>query len=218
MTDTPTALEQAALRSRVYGLLARALRPPDETEHAWLREEFLPAAHALAVTPDDLLAEDELPTLEQHRRDFHQLFDSHGPMTVTPYAIEYLKEWPQQSLLDTVQLADVQGFYRAFGLEVSQTGSERCDHVRLELEFLHFLGLKEAIALDREDAEHLEVVRHAQKRFLEDHAGRWPARFADAVERHDAPVYYCKLARLIRTWVETDMKMVGCTPRRPVTV
>jgi TorA maturation chaperone TorD len=74
-------------------------------------------------------------------------------------------------------LADLGGFYRAFGLEES---GERVDHVSVELEFLHVLAYKRAWALEHGQAAHAEVCRAAEETFLRDHALRW---IPDVAER-----------------------------------
>ena len=65
--------------------------------------------------------------------------------TITPYETEYgneaLFQQPQE-------LGDLMGFYRAFGLAMKQDRRERADHISCECEFLMFLALKEAYALE----------------------------------------------------------------------
>ena len=57
-------------------------------------------------------------------------------------------------------LADINGFYRAFGLE---TDKERPDSLVCELEFMHYLVFKELNAPDKEKAW---VCYDAQKKFF----------------------------------------------------
>ncbi len=61
-----------------------------------------------------------------------------------PYETEYTTP---DALYKAHQLADIAGFYRAFGLEMSTENRERPDHLAAELEFMHFLALKEAQAM-----------------------------------------------------------------------
>lgn len=83
----------------------------------------------------------------------------------------------------TPRLADVAGFYRAFGMTVP---GDRPDHVVAELEFLALALLHEADALDRGDVERLDVVGDVIRSFLRDHIGTWidawVARIADVPE------------------------------------
>jgi nitrate reductase assembly molybdenum cofactor insertion protein NarJ len=67
------------------------------------------------------------------------------------------------------RLADVAGFYRAFGVDTS--GRERLDHVAVELEFYAWLIAK-ADHLERiGDFEGASIVYDARRKFLADHLG-----------------------------------------------
>jgi hypothetical protein len=70
----------------------------------------------------------------------------------------------------TFQMADVAGFYRAFGFEVS---GERPDHIVPELEFLALLLLKEAHARITGEADGAEVCATARSKFMAEHLGLW---------------------------------------------
>jgi nitrate reductase assembly molybdenum cofactor insertion protein NarJ len=70
-------------------------------------------------------------------------------------------------------LADIAGFYRAFGLEIDGPGThEMLDHVAVELEFYAVLLLKQHVLDAAEDREGAEIVREARGKFLADHLGR----------------------------------------------
>lgn len=77
-------------------------------------------------------------------------------------------------------LADVAGFYRAFG--VGAAGGERVDHLAVELEFFAWLLLKEAHLGAAGDREGVERVTDARRKFLADHL----APLALAVARRPA--------------------------------
>lgn len=70
-------------------------------------------------------------------------------------------------------LADIAGFYRAFGLEMAKDAAERVDHLAVELEFMHYLAYREAYALEHHGQDQARLLRDAQRRFLQDHLGRW---------------------------------------------
>lgn len=70
----------------------------------------------------------------------------------------------------TFQMADIAGFYRAFGFEVS---GERPDHIVPELEFLALVLVKEAYALMAGDGGGAEICATARRKFVTGHPGRW---------------------------------------------
>jgi len=81
------------------------------------------------------------------------------------------------------ELADIAGFYRAFGLGPSRLAPERFDHVSLEIEFLSLLLEKDCWATENAEAEHMEVCRNARSAFLRDHASWWLPTFGRLLEK-----------------------------------
>lgn len=85
------------------------------------------------------------------------------------------------------QLADVAGFYRAFGFEVQ---GERPDHLVAELEFVALLCVKEAFARLSRDPEGAEVCAEARAKFLDQHLRPWlPAFHARVAESARDPLF-----------------------------
>jgi nitrate reductase assembly molybdenum cofactor insertion protein NarJ len=82
----------------------------------------------------------------------------------------------------TPRLADVAGFYRAFGLEVH---GDRPDHVVAQLEFLAVALLTEAEALESGDDADAAVCDRAVRAFVRDHAGTWIDAWANRVAAID---------------------------------
>lgn len=111
---------------------------------------------------------------------------------VCPYECEYGSREPMQQ---AQELADLEGFYRAFGLRTVGHPADRADHVACELEFLEFLSAKEAWALDAGDDEMLAVTRQAARKFLRRHLGRFGRAFAHGLERASGEEFYRRLAR-----------------------
>jgi nitrate reductase assembly molybdenum cofactor insertion protein NarJ len=77
-------------------------------------------------------------------------------------------------------LADVGGFYRAFGLH--SAGGERLDHLAVELEFYAWLLAKEEYLRAAGNDEGVERVTEGRRKFLADHL----APLAPAVARRPA--------------------------------
>jgi TorA maturation chaperone TorD len=110
----------------------------------------------------------------------------------------------------THELADISGFYRAFGLEVSKDDTaNRWDHIAVELEFLHFLTYKQAYAMENHSDEELKVCLTAKKKFLNAHIGIWIQAFSKAVGKKSPLGFYRKVATLANDFVHLDMENLG---------
>lgn len=81
------------------------------------------------------------------------------------------------------ELADIAGFYRAFGFQIGGVIRERPDHLAVELEFMYLLCVKEAYARMDGSPEQVEISVDAQRKFLQDHLGNWVKLVADVVTR-----------------------------------
>ena len=91
-------------------------------------------------------------------------------------------------------LADVAGFYAAFGLVPGEAQPDVEDHIAAECEFMSALALKEAYALAQRDDEGVAITSAAQSRFVGDHLGRWSGTFAEALRDASPLPYYGALA------------------------
>lgn len=108
----------------------------------------------------------------------------HPPLDPIPQAepVPYGAPYSAENLFqETSVLADIAGFYRAFGVQVAGSIRERPDHIAAELEFLALLAAKEAIATERSDSDSAELCRSAAARFLGEHVA-WLPRFARELE------------------------------------
>src|SRR3990172_587908 len=106
------------------------------------------------------------------------------------------------------QLADIAGFYLAFGLEVAEGVGERADHISLELEFMQALTFREAYARTHHGPGEVDLLREAQRSFLRDHLARWLPVLARLV-RPRTEGFYRYLADLAGSFVAADAAALG---------
>lgn len=213
-----SAIDSALCRATIYSALALAFRPPTSEIVARIVEPENSAALAAAATLIDIGGEPVLAAIFDDlavagraelsilASSYLALFGHTARGMVTPYETEYgnepLFQQPQE-------LGDLMGFYRAFGLSLRLDRHERADHISCECEFLSFLAMKEAYALEHNDANMLETTLKAQKLFLRDHLGRFLPAFACQLGRQRATGFYQKLADLAVRFVAQEADRLG---------
>lgn len=214
----------AAARSTVYRFLARAFADPDGETLPGMKNELPAAEAALAALGDG----DSLAAVDSLRRalaslgegglaeDHLRVFGHTGSGDCPPYEGEYGHSHIFQK---TQALADNAGFLSAFGLESAPGLHERADHVSVELEFMHFLAVKEAYALARgHGEERLRIVEEAERKYLERHLGRWTPAFAALLEAKAGGGVYAALARLLAAFLAGEVRALGADPPAPSAV
>ncbi len=217
------AIDLAYSRAALYSALAIGFQPPaqDRLDRLLTPEskaclsraaaELYPSyGRSLAAAIDafpDAAAATGVELAARHRRLFGHTARGLIPPYETEYGNEALFQQPQE-------LGDLMGFYRAFGLCLKDTTNERPDHVSCEFEFLMFLALKEAYALEHDEPETLEETRKAEKLFLRDHLARFLPTFASKLSREDAAGFYGRLAEICLCVVTAECSRwnVDCGP------
>jgi TorA maturation chaperone TorD len=200
-------MENAIRRGQVYGFLAEAFVCPREN---WSEDVDLVARIVRELGWIGVPLQLETVPLLELQAAFRGAFGAAGSLGYeTEYGLPH--EYRQSQ-----EMADIAGFYRAFGFEVGGPVRERADHVAVELEFMHILALKEAYALDSGVAEHVAICREAQGKFLQDHLGRWIGLFAQSVAHNTAEdSSYAQMARFAAAFVQADAERLGVRPEQP---
>ena len=149
-------------------------------------------------------------SLDELRDEHSRLFLGSGPVALREGGYSDGMRFAGQP----VDLADVNGFYLAFGFGPPATAASPPDHLGTELEFMSLLHLKVAYAMQRKQREQVHITRAAMGHFVEDHLGRWVGAFRLSLQDAGAgPAYLC-LARLMTCAVDIDARRLGVTPLR----
>lgn len=110
------------------------------------------------------------------------------------------------------ELADISGFYLAFGFDLKDGERELPDHLGTELEFLSLLLIKQAYALAEGWVDKCEIARDATQSFLRDHLGRWIGAVRDRVAEHGDEPAYRALFETAATAVARECAAFGAAP------
>jgi TorA maturation chaperone TorD len=141
---------------------------------------------------------------------------------VCPFETEY---GPDGAFRQPQELADIAGYYLAFGLRPSEGADERVDHAACECEFMEFLARKEAFALgsgqaasdEPESAEWLDTIQGAARRFLREHLGRFGRAFASLLMKEDTDGFHGALGAVLFRFLGKECQRFGL-PAGPATL
>jgi TorA maturation chaperone TorD len=241
MNTNETSVESMAVdvaRECLYRFLAGAVSDPQDPNWEFILE---PDVQHLAHQAAELLRElpkgnkeplgfGELPIvqlelggllmeLQRPRAELQEEYDRAFGLVVNrecpPYETEYQQN--AESFFRAQQLADIAGFYQAFGLVPRHAAPERPDHLALELEFMAFLLLKKRIALASMPAnacaaEQAQLCDDAQRLFFRDHLAWWIPSFASGLRRKAGSGFYACLARVLAAFFPVERAYWGVAP------
>ena len=149
------------------------------------------------------------PEDEALQREHRGLFSLTVAGGIPPYETEY---GHKEIFFKTERLADIAGFYRAFGMEIAE--GQRADYIGAELELMHWLTLKEEKALAEGKQEAAGICRDAAVKFMKDHLGRWAGYFGDQIAKNSSHPYYQQAGRELSRFVESECRRLGVEPER----
>ena len=200
--DRQEAAQQAVARAQVYAFLAAAYLYPFEN---W--SEDVPLMPAIVATLDFAPA---FPALDAAPLPLLQAAYRHGFGAAGSLCYETEYGLPHE-FRQAQELADISGFYRAFGFVVGGPAGERPDHLAAELEFMHVLALKEAHARLHGLTEYAALCVEAQAKFLGAHLGTWVDLFAQSLALNTGDGPYPSLASFTSAFVQADAARLGVT-------
>lgn len=208
--------EVALMRSAQYQLLSLAFLYPGDRVVVQL-VEVAHKASKMASSLGYLEARDALDRLSQDLRpltdevllsEYTEVFGHAISSDCPPYEGEY----GQAHIFQKSQtLADLNTFYKAFGVTVSPDLKDRSDHISVEMEFMHLLTLKEAYAqLQNHGEEKVQLCREAQGAFLSDHLAPWVKSFSERlIKRARSGSIYASFVHLLQAHMNSEFKSLG---------
>ncbi|HHT9131360.1 MAG TPA: TorD/DmsD family molecular chaperone [Candidatus Tripitaka californicus] len=214
--------QKALARSSFYGILSRGFAYPTEEvlgeikagatsnelkgSAACLGEGLLQSVEALCEAMEREIAPLGLREVEG---GYNRIF-SMGllcPHHETFYTSAHV-------FMKSQDLADIQGFYNAFGFRLAEEQKELADFIGTELEFMYVLCFKEYHAIKKGEKDKADLCREAQAKFVEGHIGTWTEAFSMTLTVSSHMDYFITLGRLLEKFVDFDCQYLGVAPKK----
>lgn len=194
--DATTAWEEAAL----WGFLHDMFRPPSEEQWKWLRAESTRSVWATLVEGIECDVVPALPvpdTSAVFEQDYLSAFEVGLPHPPCPLIESH---WNHSESVPKV-LHENTLFYHHFGLKMSASTLETADHLRFQLDFLRYLAMLCAEALEQEQFDKVAQIEQARADYLERHLG-WVPEAAQACREHLSEGWPAQWMTLLAACVE----------------
>ena len=179
-----------------------AYLPPQPNEDARLRQRCMDGLSALAASHGSV-------TTDGMGEDYGDIFGHALSRDCPPYETEYAGA---HIFMQSQELADIGGFYAAYGLAIDVASHERLDHIGPELEFMHVLCEREAYALNNDRDEQAEACAQTQGQFIEDHLGRWGTYFGQLLAKQGSGTVYGHIAPILEWFLSWETEYLDATP------
>lgn len=205
---------EALAHGAVYTFLSRTLAYPTSEGTREIEDRLIPLVSSIRLPAPcqhllrDALAARQAPLdelLRAHGRVFTPVESQDCPSYETAFV-------PGDVFRQAHTMADVSAFYRAHGLAVGGASRVRPDHIVAELEFMGFMGRKEAHAVRYLTPGRVDECRSTQATFLQDHLGRWGPGFGRRLSVVAEDPFYPALGELLARWLELDIVAYGVDP------
>lgn len=129
--------------------------------------------------------------------EYVRLFGTKGlvPLEITRYV-------SNDEFVQARKMADIAGFYRAWGLEMGP--GERPDNLSAVFDYLSFMHLKEENAKTKGHLDKMDMIQKAKDSFLSEHFLPSIDKFVKCLKANAKNSFYKELAELIGELVESE--------------
>lgn len=210
MLKTDITKEKALVKADIYRLLSLAFTFPDKDMMEFLHALATDIEEVVKLPPYDIKDEFfvfqkpfEGLDIEALKPEYTELFLTR--MICPPYETSYGRNNFNRPNI----IADISGFYRAFGFSLSENAGVMHDNIAVEFEFMGLLSLKEAYAIEKGMEENLDISLSAEKKFLSEHLGVWVGLFCKNLGNRTTKDYYRSLSVMIERFMDCELRSHG---------
>lgn len=203
-------MEMALARADVYRLLSSAFVYPGKEEMESLQELAADVEDSINLLPYDIKEEYKAFSGDIAKADAEGLRPEYTELFLTRMFCPPTETIYGKSSFNTPNiLGDISGYYKAFGFTLSDKAAVSHDNIAVELEFMSFLELKIAYALEQKNEENLDICLTAKKGFLAEHIGRWTWVFGQNLTDRSKEDYFKSLGQLICKFFDAELEFNG---------
>ncbi|MBF0181428.1 MAG: molecular chaperone TorD family protein [Magnetococcales bacterium] len=210
--DLTERMEELLRTAAMFQLLAMGFAYPAEGHHATVLERMraLPSRFAEEVLMAFHALRGQWEAGTEHLEEEHcRLFQGRKLVSLHETSFGDARRIGGQP----VELSDISGFYRAFGMQLTESNPDMPDHLCTELEFYSLLMVKQAYAMDQEWAEEEAITADASGKFLELHLGRWLTPMLALLREHGGESVYVAWGDLLERVVNEECRRRAITPQ-----
>lgn len=207
LPSTSTQSDVLSARSILYSFVSAMFSPPDLQKFGLLcNAGFVNQVMSSCELIEPRLAERAMKIFQQMdtgiQPEFMQVFGHTLSNDTSLYEMEHLTS--KDVFAMTQNLADISGFYKAFGLQVDP--GERADHLAVEAEFLGFVLLKEVLALQKGETGNAKICQDAAKAFWDDHFSNWIPSFISSIPWKANYLFYSQAAQFLDCFIASETR------------
>lgn len=205
-----TEKEMALARADVYRLLSMSFVYPGKEEFEALHELADDAGESISLLPYDIKTEYQAFADNVAKADIEALKPEYTELFLTRMFCPPTETIYGKNSFNTPNiLGDISGFYKAFGFTLPDNKGVNFDYIAVECEFMSFLELKIAYAIEQGMDENLDVCMTAKKNFLAEHIGRWTVVFGDNLVDRTSEEFFKSLGRFLSKFMSAELDYYG---------
>lgn len=209
---TPATNEHSASNDDLHEIAALwrflhdLFRSPSPEQWAWLHEPSVQAAWSTLSGQADETISTILPLpaeFSEFEQSYIAIFDVGIPEPLCPLIESY---WNKRDPVPRV-LHENMLFYKHFGLELRSSANETADHLRHQLEFMHYV-----YGFEARHPELTEQCRLARTDFLSRHLGYWVPMAVRKLKEFEADSWFTHWFSLLNACCEAEMNTEPVSP------